>query len=243
MAQVVSLSFFRFEGWRNKWWGFKQMGLAPAALKAVSGLSFVKMLGSGGGNGFSIRPNFGVYGLLSVWENEAHARDFFAQNALFQEFCELSEEQWTVFLHPAKAHGLWDGQEPFTAQVPFDPVAPVAVLTRATIRTNRLWQFWRFVPAVSRAMWREHHEGLHFSIGIGELPLIQQATFSLWQDSQALQAYAYRGQHHSAVVRKTRELNWYKEELFARFHPFDSFGTWKGVDPWAVLTSPPPLAK
>jgi hypothetical protein len=230
MSQIVTLSFFRFTKAADMWWGFKQMGLAPAELAKVSGLSFYKMLGSGRGNGFSIWPNLGVYGLLGVWESEQYAEAFFEQHPLFQAFQTRTTELWSVYLQTAKVHGTWDGRAPFMENVPFQPDAPVAVLTRASIRTRRLWQFWRFVPSVSQAMWREHQEGLLFSVGIGELPLVQQATFSIWQNSALMQAYAYQGKLHSAVVRKTRELNWYKEELFARLHPYRYEGSWQSFE-------------
>ncbi len=226
--QIVTLTFFRYTGARQQWWGFKQMGLAPRDLAKVPGLTFSKMLGSGNGNGFSIWPNFGVYGLLGVWDNEAVAQDFFEQSPLFQSFQAQSTEISIVYLKTAKVHGTWDGGTPFVENIPFKPEAPLAVLTRATIRSKYLWHFWRFVPGVSKAMWREHQEGLVFSIGIGEVPLVQQATFSLWKNSELMQTYAYKGKFHSAVVKKTRELGWYKEELFARFHPFRVEGTWQG---------------
>lgn len=40
--------------------------------------------------------------------------------------------------------------------------------------------------------------------------------------------YAYTSQYHKEVVQKTRELGWYKEELFARFVPYKSEGSWEG---------------
>ncbi|MBK9487640.1 MAG: hypothetical protein IPO07_01760 [Haliscomenobacter sp.] len=226
--QIVTITFFRYSNPQHKWWGFKQMALAPLELAKIAGLSFSKMMGSGNGNGFSIWPNFGVYGLLAVWDDAVSAEAFFSTHPLFNAFKERAKEIWTVYLQTAKVHGTWDGGNPFTENVPFQAEAPVAVLTRATIRTKRLWHFWRFVPGVSKAMWREHQEGLLFSVGIGELPLVQQATFSLWKNSADMQAYAYKGKFHSEVVRKTRELGWYKEELFARFHPYRVEGTWGG---------------
>lgn len=234
-SQIVTFSFSRYTGTTQKWWAFKQMALAPPQLTKIPGLSFSKMLGSGGGNGFSIWPNFGVYGLLGVWEDEAKADDFFTQHPLFQSFRDRASEYFTVYLKTFKVHGAWDGGTPFSENTPFQPDAPLAVLTRATIRTSHLWRFWSFVPQVSKAMWREHQEGLLFSVGIGELPLVQQATFSLWKNSTLMQAYAYKGKLHSEVVKKTRELGWYKEELFARFHPYRAEGTWKGQDIAALL--------
>jgi hypothetical protein len=72
---------------------------------------------------------------------------------------------------------------------------------------------------------------LIFAKGIGELPIVQQATFSLWRSKQEMTAYAYRDKHHTEVIKKTRELGWYKEELFAQFRPFRSEGTWNNINP------------
>lgn len=225
--QTVTISFFKYEGWANKWWAFKQMGLAGTALKKVPGLQFSKLLGSGGYNGFSIWPNFKVYGLLGVWETEAAARNFFASAKVFRNFQTKSEENWTVFMRTIKANGQWDGQSPFISNAPSNDHQLIGVITRATIYPKHLWRFWRFVPPVSRSM--KDKKGLIFAIGIGELPLIQQATFSLWENVDLMKAYAYQSGYHKKVVQKTREIGWYKEELFARFKPYKTQGSWSGI--------------
>jgi hypothetical protein len=100
------------------------------------------------------------------------------------------------------------------------------VLTRASIRITKLISFWRKVGNVSKSL--EDYDGLVLSIGVGEWPLIQQATLSIWKTQAEMIDYAYKNKKHLEVVRLTRKLNWYKEELFARFIPYKFLGNWKG---------------
>lgn len=224
--QIVTLTFFRFEGFKNRWWAFTQMGISPWRLRHIAGMQVGKMLGSGSGNGFQIAPNFGVYGFLGIWDHPDAAQAFFATHPFFKQTAQKATEHWTIFLRTFTAHGKWDGIEPFQITETYREGDPIAVLTRATIRTRHLPYFWRFVPPVSHSI--EQREGLLFSIGIGELPIVQQATFSLWENAQSMKAYAYQSRYHSEVVKKTREMGWYKEELFARFVPYATQGSWEG---------------
>ena len=59
--------------------------------------------------------------------------------------------------------------------------------------------------------------GFILSYGIGEVPWIKQATFSIWQNKASMKAFAYNMQQHADVIKKTRKEKWYKEELFVRF--------------------------
>lgn len=223
---IVTVSLIHYSGWRHRWWAFTQMGLGPGALAEVAGLRFIKLLGSGGGNGFSIWPNFGAYALVASWESEARARQFFAEHAYWQNIKRHSNEQLTAYLRTAMVHGRWDGQEPFTPTAQYEAPAPVAVITRATIRPEKVVQFWRYVPRVSASV--AEQSACLLSIGIGEYPLFMQATFSIWENGKAMQDYAYRSRHHREAVEKTRELQWYKEELFARFAVSHIEGSWQG---------------
>ncbi len=234
---ITTITFFRYQSWSNKWWGFKQMGLLPEQLQTIEGITFAKMLGSGAGRGFSIFPNFGVYGLLISWENEVYANSFFQAHPIFLQQKERAKEYLTLFLHPTKSHGTWDEVEPFKTTHPFDKKQAVAVITRATIYTKHLLGFWRFVPQVSRSV--HDKKGRIFSIGIGELPLIQQATFSIWENSELMMDYAYKSKFHKEVIQKTRELGWYKEELFARFIPYKKEGKWGDLNLDQLLTATP----
>ena len=68
MRQVVYLHFFSYS--KHRFWAFTQMQRAHAGLQQCKGLQFYKMLGTGAGAGFSLRPDFSTYALLTVWDTE-----------------------------------------------------------------------------------------------------------------------------------------------------------------------------
>lgn len=216
-------------------WGLAQMGTSPPALRRVPGLGFFKLLGSGAANGFGLWPNLDRYALMAVWEDAAAAETFFAQHPLWAEYKRRSAETWAVYLAPLKAHGLWDGQTPF-AYAPDPPGsanAPVAVLTRASIHWLKTQRFWQFVEPTSAAL--AGAVGVRAALGLGELPVVRQATFSVWETAQAMQEYAYRDARHREAIQLTRREQWYAEEMFARFRVLGSTGTLDGRNPLAGL--------
>lgn len=227
-SPVATISFFSYKGLSRRAWAFGQMQFAHRPLLRTAGLQFYKMLGSGRGLGFHPLPDWGVYALLGVWESEAAANAFFSDGSVFQKFKEKSEEQWTLYLKPMKIKGTWSGGNPFEPAPDLDTANPmVAVITRATIRPSKLWHFWRYVPSSQRPI-EASPPGLLFTKGIGEVPFLQMATFSLWENQEALANFAYQSAEHLTAIRKTRELDWYKEEMFVRFQPYRSVGTWGG---------------
>lgn len=203
----------------------KQMRLAHGALAKVPGLLFYKLLGSGGGNGFSVVPDFSTYAFLGVWSDRNSCEHFMSEHSLRSQALERCQHHWTVLLSPSQVKGSWDTIQPFRINAPHDGRGPIAILTRASIYPGKLLSFWRNVPRVSRRL-GQRQPGLLFSKGIGEVPLIQQATFSLWQDREAMLNYAYRGDAHREMIRKTQSLGWYREELFAEFVPLEVRGNW-----------------
>ncbi|WP_273445978.1 hypothetical protein [Neolewinella agarilytica] len=232
VPQLTTLTLLRFNGATNRAWIFTQMGLMPgwfnrSPVAGVAGLRFSRLLGSGAGNGFGLAPNFGVYAWLGHWETEEAADDFFSLHPWWQAMLSHSSEQLTARMLPTMTHGEWGGDRPFSPRPEdYDPSRPVAVITRATIRTRKLPDFWRYVPQTSASI--EAHPARKLSIGVGEYPVFMQATFSLWTSGKAMQEFAYRSQHHKEVVRLTRERNWYKEEMFTRFQVLALEGNWEG---------------
>ena len=209
---MVTISLIHYS--KNKYWAFKQMQLLPPLLAKVSGCEFAKLLGTGSGFGFSLWPDFSTYALLMKWESEDKAEDFFLHSKVFKELTERSEKIETHYLESLGAHGSWYGNNPFPEKAEYAG-GKIAVITRARININKLPRFWQFVPMASRAI--ENAKGLIFTKGVGEWPLIEQATFSIWENQQAMKDYAY-ADIHKEIIGKVKKENWYKEELFSRFN-------------------------
>ena len=234
MSEITTVTLLRYEGLLNKAWIFTQMGLMPgfpfpSPLAGTEGLLFGRLLGSGAGNGFGLKPNLGVYAFIGHWETRAAADRFFATHPWWKKSTKHLTESITFHLEATMTHGEWGGQKPFTPQPEnHNPSAPVAVITRATIRTRKLADFWRYVPQTSASVY-EHPER-KLSIGVGEYPVFMQATFSLWTSGKAMREFAYKSQHHAEAVKLTRERDWYKEEMFTRFRLLEVVGNWGGVD-------------
>ena len=144
----------------------------------------------------------------------------------------LAAETYTVRLEPLAVARRVGRREPAARLAPRRvPDGPVAILTRAAIRPARgCVRFYRAIapPAADLAA----QPGLLASVGIGEWPVARQATFSLWRSLADARELRLRPAATTAtVVRRTRAERWYSEELFARFRPYGSEGTWNGRDP------------
>jgi heme-degrading monooxygenase HmoA len=227
MQQTLTISFFRYKGLANKFWGMSQMYLAREPMQKMAGLEFFKPLGTGSGAGYSIIPDFSVYGILAVWEDVSYAEAFLNSN-LFADFKKHSSEQYTIFMQPILAKGSWSGFENWRPAQNNQQNTAVAVITYATIRKGFIIPFLRITPKVSRVS--EQFAGLIFSKGIGEMPVIEQATFTVWQSVSEMEQFAYRSQHIEAM-KLTRQKNGFAEQLFARFNPIKAIGTYRGKNP------------
>lgn len=212
--QTVVFTYFELPRLRDKLFAFHNMGRGVGRFGAPEGMEWLKLLGSGGRNGFGLWPNWGGYALLAAFPSEVLAKAA-VHSALWRAYASHSAFAKTLVLRPQQSHGQWDGVVPFRAEGDYDRDAETVVLTRARIKVKHLPAFWRRVARVSESA--EAYPERRFSVGVGELPVIQQATVSIWDTGRAMEAYAYRSKYHAEVVKLTRQRGWYSEELFCRF--------------------------
>lgn len=210
------------------------MGAARLSFTRMPDVGFWKLCGSGTGQGFTPRPNWGVWAILAVWPDEATARARTQSAPLYNRWHARAAESWTIYLTPTSARGQWAGRTPFTPTA--NPHGPLAALTRATIRPTRLLRFWNRVPDISAVIGTDPN--VAFKIGIGELPMLHQITFSLWPDPASMAQFARGDGPHGCAIKAVRDGNWFAEELYARFRILGAIGTWGGENPLNRLDFP-----
>jgi hypothetical protein len=207
-----------------------RMGRDRTRVRRTPGLRFAKLLGTGDGRTFTVRDADPLrWGLLASWADADAARRFERTSSVSRGWRRLAQESFRADLRPLVSRGSWSGRAPFGDPAPSRAAGPVAAVTRARLRPSRAAVFWRAVPPVSADL--HSHPGLRAAIGIGEAPVGLQGTFSLWADAASLRDFAHRSAPHVEVVRRTAELGWYAEELFARFDVVGVEGTLDGRCP------------
>lgn len=217
MSQVTCLTFVNYSSLRSKIWAFGMMQFGHQHMANLQGLQFYKLMGSGKGDGFNPYPDWGTYSVLTVWDSQSDLDTFLNQSTLLDLYRSRSQSVIHYLLRPIKSHGKWSGVNPFVVDpaLELEPGDKICVITRATIRWSKMRKFWKYVPT-SKAPLKQNND-LIYTKGIGEAPFVQMATFSVWNNLDAIKRFAYQSKEHSTAIKMTRELNWYKEELFARF--------------------------
>lgn len=184
-------------------------------------------MGSGKNGTFDKTPDWLQWALLEIGNPEILPE---TPRFLLNWWQWLGCEKWVLILEALEGHGTWDGKACFGAlpkQSNYE--GQIGVLTRASIRLRKLPAFWKNVDGVASQM--AGADGFIGSLGIGELPLIKQATFSIWESKEKMKQFAYQMQEHAAVIRKTRKENWYSEDMFVRFQIISSTGLLRGKNP------------
>ncbi len=211
------------------------MGAARLRLRGERRALFWKLCGSGTGQGFTPKPNWGVWAILATWPDEDTARNAVATSPVYARWRGKAAESWTVFLAPTSARGSWAGVNPFAPATAAPGAGPIVALTRATVRPARALRFWNRVPDISAVIAADPN--VAFKIGIGEVPLLHQVTFSIWPDAASMAGFARGNGPHARAIQAVRDGDWFAEELYARFALLGSAGHWEGGDPLSRLTN------
>ena len=210
-------------------WGYVQFLLGRYRLAAAPGLRFFKMLGSGHDGGFGLRPSASRQGMFCVFDSDAHADAFRDRHPVVCGYRERATEFFSVKLRTLSCRGSWSGRTPLHVPgVPPPPLPddrPVAALTRASIRPRAAAAFWRHAPDAETSL--DAAPGCLLAAGLGEAPLLRQATISIWRNTAAMDAYARQGAHLEAIRAAARH-DFFSESMFVRFAPFEARGAWKG---------------
>jgi heme-degrading monooxygenase HmoA len=222
-------------------WGFWYFLFCRLQLARTPGLTFMKVMGSGRDGGFQLKPSASHQGLFCVFREERDADDFLRASPVLASYRQRARELLTVKLKAFSARGAWSGANPLALEAaPPGPDAPIAALTRASIRPAVALRFWRRAPAAEQSLHSAH--GCLVAMGIGEAPLLRQATFSIWESAAAMDAYARSGAHADAIRAAAKE-RYFSESLFARFVPIEAAGVWKGQTGLQILRAAEPRAQ
>jgi hypothetical protein len=234
---VLLVDFLR----QHQGWGWLRLVAGATPYKDVPGLTMVKVMGSGHGGGFSLRPSATHQGLICTFSHLDLAQKFLDSSAV-QAYRSRARECWTGVLSVQSARGHWDKQawQVSSAQalgVSDDLAAqglgrdgrphsgPFAVLTRASIMPTKAMAFWRYAPAAQAEL--DQAPGCLLAMGLGEAPLVRQCTFSLWQDTAAMLQYARQGAHQVASAAAYKH-QFFSESLFVRMQVLQMAGVWQG---------------
>jgi len=205
-------------------WGLSRLALGARGVDAWKGLRALRILGSGREGGFGVAPSWRHQGLFAMFDDEAAARSFAQEARALQDRASRSAETFLAVLAASAARGSWGG---VGMRPVVEPQAgrPLAGLTRWSLRMPHAATFWGHSPGSESALRRT--EGCRLAVGLGEAPLLRQATFSLWDTAEAMQAYSRHGSHGDAARRAFRE-GWFSEWMFVRFVPLMLRGSWAG---------------
>jgi len=221
-AEKVAIAYFFTLPRKSTPFAFFSMAIDRMRSRKFTGISFSKLLGTGTGETFTPSDaDLTRWGIVVVIEkNRVEAFD---SSSIVINWRKRSTSEFRAILSPLSSHGLWAKKNPFDFTAPLsNPDAKIAAITRARIKWNKNFIFWKSVPPVVIDL--HSNPGLVAAIGIGEAPIGLQGTFSLWQSASALRDFAYKGRAHQVAIEQTKSIGWYSEELFARFEVLELRG-------------------
>jgi hypothetical protein len=170
------------------------------------------------------KPSLKRVALLSFWDDDA-ALDAYT-------FPEAFAGGWGARLEPLRVHGSWPGLDPdLTTARKVEYTGPAAVFTLGRLRVSQGVRFLRASARAEEAVLRA--PGCAWATGLGRPPYV--ATCSLWEDYDAIAAYAFNDPNggHPSAIEEGRRKPFHKQEAFIRFRPYAMQGSLTGTNPLA----------
>src|SRR5689334_10176680 len=119
---------------------YLRMVTEPRRLRALPGVRFAKVLGTGRGVTFGPGDADPTrFAALVAWDRPGN----------LSQVDERWSEKVRLDLTPLSNRGTWAGVNPFETTT-VDRIGPVLALTRARLRPARALTFWRAIPPVAR---------------------------------------------------------------------------------------------
>jgi hypothetical protein len=175
----------------------------------------------------------GRVGLVAFWD-DVNALDAFERDdataAIFSGGLRLH-------LEPLRAFGSWPGLDANVSRSRrVDYTGPAVVLTLGRLRFSQLFRFLRASGKAEAAT--ANAPGLLWATAMARPPFV--ATCSLWEDSNAIAAYAFddRDAGHPSAIRQGQAKPFHHQEAFIRFRPVSVSGSLDGTNPLAEGTLP-----
>lgn len=175
------------------------------------------------------KPRPGRAVLIAAWEDDRALERFLDAHPLAARFA----DGWRVRLQPTRVSGAWPELPGLPdEEQPMDDEEPAAVLTLGRLRLAQTPRFLRASAAAEELA--VSNPALTASTGLMRPPRLV-GTFSLWQSTAAMRAYAggRADPRHLAAIRAQNARPFHRESAFIRFRPYGVHGAWDGRDPLA----------
>ncbi len=208
----------------SRGWGFSRYILGKTPFQQIPGLQFCKVLGSGFNGGFSTKPSLTKQGFFCIFDT-AHNAALFEDSPLLKTYQDHAHEFFLASVQAYSSRGSWSGFSMSCTNTNPPVNAPIASLTRASIKPSKAMQFWAKAKPAEDAI--KLASGKILTAGVGEAPYFRQATFTIWDDAQSLEQYAQQGAHLSAI-KAAYGQSYFSESMFTRFRVLKAQGTWQG---------------
>ena len=177
-----------------------------------NGQRFIKLLGTGSNNGFSFIPDFSNYVMISSWKNDQFREKFIQKNKLMKSILKRCHERIELKIDPYDYKGSWNNINPFENQSNYKK-GKILIITRARVKLKKSLEFLFSTFKASNSI--KNSNAMYYK-GVGELPIIEQSTISIWEDEETMKTFAYRNSEHLKIISKAKKKKWYSEELFVR---------------------------